>query len=192
VDFDGDGVVEPAAILDNFTGISSLTLSDRDGEGVVRAYFTADVDLPDAPRPAPIEVTPLSLEAAGLERALETRDRGDRAVLEGGFVLPVATATAVETAPGAGVRLAANYPNPFNPATKISFDLPRAMRVAVEILDAAGRHVDTLFAGELPEGGHTLTWSGVDGQGHAQASGLYLYRLRGDGWQQTRRMLLLK
>ncbi|MCB9514488.1 MAG: hypothetical protein H6694_09290 [Candidatus Latescibacteria bacterium] len=192
VDWDGDGVVDSTAVLTDFTGISSLTLGNRDGEGALRAYFTADVNLPDARQPIQLQTMPLPLDVAGLEQALESPERGDRAVLEGGFVLPLSMATAVETAPGAGVLLAANYPNPFNPATKISFSLPRAMRVTVEILDAAGRHVDTLFAGELPEGGHALTWNGADGQGRAQASGLYLYRLCGDGWQRTRRMLLLK
>jgi hypothetical protein len=44
VDFDGDGNVDPDAVVSSFTGISSLTLSDRDGLGKVNVYFTADVD----------------------------------------------------------------------------------------------------------------------------------------------------
>ena len=44
VDLDGDGFVEPTSILVDFTGISALTLSDRDLSGMVRAYFTADID----------------------------------------------------------------------------------------------------------------------------------------------------
>ena len=43
VDLDGDGLIDAGAVISSFTGISSLTLSDRD-QGVVRAYFTADVD----------------------------------------------------------------------------------------------------------------------------------------------------
>ena len=49
VDLDGDGVVEPTSILRNFTGISGLTLSDRDGTGAVRAYFVGDVDIYGTP-----------------------------------------------------------------------------------------------------------------------------------------------
>jgi len=45
VDWDGDGVIDEDAIVDGFTGISTLALSDRDGDGVVRAYFTADVSV---------------------------------------------------------------------------------------------------------------------------------------------------
>ena len=48
VDWNGDGVIDGGdggAVLDNFTGISSLTLSDRQADGTISAYFTADVDI---------------------------------------------------------------------------------------------------------------------------------------------------
>lgn len=44
VDFDGDGMLDPGTSLTDFTGIATLTLSDRDSMGRVNAYFTADVD----------------------------------------------------------------------------------------------------------------------------------------------------
>jgi hypothetical protein len=46
VDFDGDGVVDPGATLDNFTGISTLVVGDRGPTGIVSVYFTADVTVP--------------------------------------------------------------------------------------------------------------------------------------------------
>jgi len=45
VDLDGDGLVEPNSVLANFTGISALTISERDAAGDVRIYFTADIDV---------------------------------------------------------------------------------------------------------------------------------------------------
>lgn len=44
VDFDGDGMPDPGAVLADFTGISTLTVGDRNAQGQVDVYFTADVD----------------------------------------------------------------------------------------------------------------------------------------------------
>ena len=45
VDWDGDGIVDPGTAITNFTGTSSMTLSDRDGSNLASLYFTADVDI---------------------------------------------------------------------------------------------------------------------------------------------------
>jgi hypothetical protein len=89
-------------------------------------------------------------------------------------------------------RLGDNYPNPFNPSTKISFDLPVSGRVNLRIHDVRGRVVRTLAAEELPFGSHTLVWAGVDERGRAVPSGVYFYRLETPGFTATRKMLLLK
>jgi len=192
VDMDNDGVAEPTSILTDFTGISALTLSDRDAEGRVRFYFTADVTVPGAPRSLSVEILTADLDAAGLDVLPANREVPNRLVIEGGFGLEASTITGVDSAPAAGVRLGANYPNPFNPSTTIPFVLSRDGRVNLEVLDASGRRVATLFAGELPAGSHALTWAGVDDGGWPVASGVYLYRLRDEGESQARRMLLLK
>lgn len=189
VDFDGDGVVETTSILDNFTGISSLTMSDRDAEGNVKLYFTADVNVPGAPLPSSYEAL-TDLAAWGLEGPPEPR--GDRALLEGGFILPAATITSAESAPAAGHALGANYPNPFNPATRIDFTLGADSHVQLEVLTVDGRRVATLVDGPLAAGPHTATWRGLDDAGNAQPSGVYLYRLSAGDWVESRRMILLK
>jgi subtilisin-like proprotein convertase family protein len=90
------------------------------------------------------------------------------------------------------LALADNYPNPFNPATTIQFELPRALRVDLAVYDVSGRRLATLVSEQLPAGRHRINWLGQDDQGRAVASGTYFYRLHADGRTLTRKMLLLK
>ena len=68
------------------------------------------------------------------------------------------------------------YPNPFNPSTVISFELPAGGEVALEIFDITGRKVAALLQGERSAGYHQVTWNGRDSEGRQAASGAYLYR----------------
>lgn len=92
----------------------------------------------------------------------------------------------------AAFTLNGNYPNPFNPMTQISFNLPVAARTTVEVLDVRGRLVRTLHKGMLGEGPHELTWNGRDNAAQVVAAGLYLARLRTDGYEATVKMTLAK
>jgi subtilisin-like proprotein convertase family protein len=92
----------------------------------------------------------------------------------------------------AAVALTANVPNPFNPATRIEFALPRPSAVDLAIFDVGGRRIETLATGLWPAGRHQVVWQGRDANGDRVASGLYFYRLAVDGEMLTRRMLLLK
>ncbi|PID81519.1 hypothetical protein CSB20_02630, partial [bacterium DOLZORAL124_64_63] len=85
-----------------------------------------------------------------------------------------------------------NYPNPFNPMTKISFNLPAAARTTVEVLDVRGHLVRTLHTGVLAEGAHELSWNGRDDDNQVVAAGLYLARLRTEGYEATVKMTLAK
>jgi len=88
--------------------------------------------------------------------------------------------------------LSGNYPNPFNPATEISFDLPEPQRVELVIYAVDGRHVTTLKNEELLAGRHTVTWTGRDDAGERVASGIYFCRLRAGAFSQTLKMTLIK
>lgn len=104
------------------------------------------------------------------------------------------TASAVSsTVAPAGVTLAQNHPNPFNPTTTISYALARRGRVSLAIYDARGRHVRTLVDDVVSAAGaHDALWDGSDNNGVTVASGVYFYRLRVDGRSLTKRMVLLK
>jgi hypothetical protein len=79
------------------------------------------------------------------------------------------------------------HPNPFNPTTTLSFDLPNASDVHLEVFDVLGRRVAVLVEGQMPAGSHEVSWdaSGV-------ASGVYFARLSADGAAVSRKVVLLK
>jgi hypothetical protein len=83
--------------------------------------------------------------------------------------------------------LQANYPNPFNPSTRIEFSLPRDQHVSLRIFDVRGREVEKLVSGQLPAGNHTYQW---DASG--KADGVYLYQLQAGDFVTTRKMTLVK
>lgn len=98
---------------------------------------------------------------------------------------------AVAAAPGRS-RLLGATPNPFNPSTRIRFELARAGAVEITIHDARGRLVRRLAAPALSPGEHALSWDGRDARGTAQPSGVYLYEVRGTGWAASGRVTLAK
>lgn len=89
-------------------------------------------------------------------------------------------------------HLAQNYPNPFNPSTSIEFSLPVAGHVQVEVFNILGRRVRRLIDRDLPAGEHCIVFDARTDRGSSLATGIYFYRLTTDGFQDTRKMLLLK
>lgn len=83
-------------------------------------------------------------------------------------------------------------PNPFNPSTRIAFDLATAGPVRVEVFDVRGRSVRRLVAGSLPAGRHDVVWDGRDDAGNVVASGAYVARLVAEGTVVSRKMQLVK
>ncbi len=86
-----------------------------------------------------------------------------------------------------------NRPNPFNPHTTISFDLPQPARLKLRIYDVKGRLVKSFSNGELwREGKHSVTWDGRNDLGQDVGSGVYLYRLTAGDTDETRKMILVR
>ncbi|MCH8327280.1 MAG: T9SS type A sorting domain-containing protein [Candidatus Marinimicrobia bacterium] len=85
-----------------------------------------------------------------------------------------------------------NYPNPFNPVTTFSFDLPEQTIVEVTIWNLLGQEIRTLHRGALPAGTHEVTFDGRDNSGASVPSGVYFYRLRTPKNVATKKMMLLK
>jgi hypothetical protein len=102
------------------------------------------------------------------------------------------TVSAPDVAPAAPALLLGAAPNPFNPATEVRFELPRAGQVTLDIFDSRGRHVRRLLDGDLPAGLHRPLWRGRDDAGHRLASGVYHARLVAGGFVQTRALTLVK
>jgi hypothetical protein len=85
-----------------------------------------------------------------------------------------------------------NYPNPFNPTTEISFRLPDASDVSLDVFNITGQVVTTLVDGNLEAGEHTVVWDGRDAAGSLTASGVYFYRVQAGEYSDVRKMVLLK
>ena len=88
--------------------------------------------------------------------------------------------------------LAQNFPNPFNPTTRISFGLAAPADVSLRIYDAAGRLVCALVEEARLAGNYAELWDGRDARGAAVASGIYFYRLQAGAFSETRKMALLR
>ncbi|MCK4655112.1 MAG: T9SS type A sorting domain-containing protein, partial [Candidatus Cloacimonetes bacterium] len=85
-----------------------------------------------------------------------------------------------------------NYPNPFNPETTISFDLPQDSKVKITIYNIKGQKIKTLLAGNLAKGTHSVVWNGKDSNNKAVSSGIYFYKLSTGKEKAMKKMLLLK
>ncbi len=90
------------------------------------------------------------------------------------------------------LRLNQNVPNPFNPATLISYDLRSQQAVRLDIFDMSGQLVRHLVSETQAAGSYSTLWNGADDHGGAVASGLYLYRLSAGEHQESRRMTLVR
>jgi hypothetical protein len=80
-----------------------------------------------------------------------------------------------------------NYPNPFNPVTKISFSLPKSTFVKLVVYDILGKRIKVLVNEYMQKGTYDKIFDGS-----ALASGIYFYRLETNDYVKTSRMLLLK
>ncbi|MEJ2637055.1 MAG: S8 family serine peptidase [Calditrichia bacterium] len=89
-------------------------------------------------------------------------------------------------------RLYPNWPNPFNPTTTISFDLPGESAVSVVIYDITGKQIKSLASRRYSGGNHQIQWDGRDDAGNPVASGIYIYRLLAGEYVQSRKMMLMK
>ncbi len=86
-----------------------------------------------------------------------------------------------------------NFPNPFNPHTSVSFQMPSSGTADVRVYDAAGRLVRTLLAGdERDAGSHQVVWDGRDDAGRGVAAGVYFSRIIAGGREASAKMVLLK
>lgn len=84
-----------------------------------------------------------------------------------------------------------NYPNPFNPATTIKFDMPSAGNMSLKIFNLLGQEIKTLIDTKMQAGRHAITWDGTDNLGRNVSSGVYLYQMKTENFQKTRKMILL-
>jgi hypothetical protein len=83
--------------------------------------------------------------------------------------------------------LSPNYPNPFNPQTKISFSVPKESFITLKVYDVLGREVATLVQDTKQQGEYTVTWNADN-----VPSGVYFYKLLAGDFVETKKMVLMK
>jgi formylglycine-generating enzyme required for sulfatase activity len=198
-DVNRDGVVDifDLVLVGNALGTAGIGISaDVDGNGLVdvfdlvivaksiEAETSAAPQLPVVRQPIP--VTDWLVEAQAANDGSAGFQQGI-AFLENLLMLIIPE----------GTKLFPNYPNPFNPETWIPYQLSEASSVTMTIYDTLGNVAKRLELGYQPKGvyrtpNRAAHWDGVDKAGEPVASGVYFVQLRTKGYQQTRRMVLLK
>lgn len=88
--------------------------------------------------------------------------------------------------------LSQNFPNPFNAVTAITYGLPYACHVKLQVFNILGQRVRTLI-NELEKPGYKqVYWDGKDGFDNPVASGIYFYKIKTEDFAETRKMVLMK
>ena len=180
---DVDGDLDLDIVTSNFTG-ANFTLYENDGTGV----FINRNDLPS--------------NLAGSCAVFHDRDNDGDMDMTGIderqdlLILftnnPVTDVNEQENFPSEYV-LFQNFPNPFNPSTKIKFTIPVTLSgvegsiVTLKIFDVLGNEITTLVNEEKPAGEYEIEF---DGKG--LSSGMYFYTLNAGNYSETRKMILLK
>tara|TARA_B100000700_G_C14960956_1_gene816426 strand:- start:129 stop:1493 length:1365 start_codon:yes stop_codon:yes gene_type:complete len=85
-----------------------------------------------------------------------------------------------------------NYPNPFNPVTKLRYTIPKNSLVSIIIYDMLGRQVKTLVNQTQDAGYASVIWDATNDYGKPVSAGIYLYQIQTGEYIQTKKMVLLK
>jgi endo-1,4-beta-xylanase len=110
----------------------------------------------------------------------------------------ITTASSIDNDPvlPSNFTLLQNFPNPFNPVTKISYQLQQAGQVKLEVYDILGHKVKTLVNYRQSAGFHQVYWNALDELDHFVSAGVYVYRLQvktaGNVYSGSKKMLLVK
>ena len=88
--------------------------------------------------------------------------------------------------------LHSNYPNPFNPTTKISYSLSSVSDVSLSIYNIRGELVNELTSGLHQVGTHSVQWDGRNSLGEKVSTGVYIYSLSTPNGVLNKRLVLLK
>jgi hypothetical protein len=94
--------------------------------------------------------------------------------------------------PPAATALVGIHPNPFNPETRVTFDLAGSQQVKLAVYDLKGNLVRTLVDESRPAGRHEVVWNGRDANDRQVASGVYMARLVAGGVSQMQKMIMVK
>ena len=198
------GIDNALVVTNGLTCVGALWLGDVPARQA-RAF---DSTLPALPLPAPDGAT-----SAPAESYLLTLTGAESRASRGNFAVALiaapdlaeweraarsaqdqyaAMASGVQDVRPAAFELLGNYPNPFNPATKIRYALDRDLHVKVEIFNLLGRRVRTLWNALQGPGVYEMAWNAEDDRGRALSSGVYFLRITAGDQARNCKMTLLR
>ena len=105
---------------------------------------------------------------------------------------PIVSGTDKVTPFSPAALLHANYPNPFNPMTTISFEMIRSGAVTIDIFNIRGQKIRSLVSGMYTTGSHSVVWNGLSDNGQSVSSGVYFYQMTTGEYNTVKRMVLMK
>ncbi len=88
--------------------------------------------------------------------------------------------------------LLGNFPNPFNPTTSVSYQLPQTAEVEIVVYNTLGERITSLVNAVQTAGTYRVIWNGLNSNNQHVASGVYMYRMRTGSFTCTKKMLLAK
>ncbi|MDD3049565.1 MAG: carboxypeptidase regulatory-like domain-containing protein [Candidatus Cloacimonetes bacterium] len=106
--------------------------------------------------------------------------------------IEVPTSTTNNNPTPAATELVGNYPNPFNPKTKISYRMKENGHVKIEVYNLRGQKVTTLVDEFKEANEYTIEWNGTDSNDNKVSSGIYLFSMQTGKYTSTKKMVLLK
>ncbi len=170
------------------------------GDGVIELHYLA-IDDVDATK----NYSTVGIESAdqnsGVQYVFNNRYAPGASALNGGLAIRFTTEAPAHYVPSLAVdeivpsgefRLLPAFPNPFNPSTRIQFNLPATERISVAIYDLRGREIVKLADRRFTGGRHILTWHGLDRYDRPVASGTYFAVVSHRGGRSVSKLLLLK
>ena len=89
-------------------------------------------------------------------------------------------------------KLNANYPNPFNPSTTITYDVASAGDVTLSVYNMKGQEINVLAQGYHSVDSYSVVWNGTDVNGLEMPAGIYIYKLVADGFIKSSKMSFVK
>lgn len=104
---------------------------------------------------------------------------------------PAATTSVAEELAPKEFSLSQNFPNPFNPSTVISYQIPATNHVSLKVYDAIGNEVATLVNSNQTAGNYSVSLNSNNGK-TSLASGVYFYRLEAGTFVSTKKLILMK
>lgn len=104
------------------------------------------------------------------------------------------TGTAVDDQPNIPLTTALhrNYPNPFNPATTIQYDLAHPGQVKIQVYNVMGQVIRTLVDANKPAGRYSVSWDGRNDTGRLVGTGTYFLKMQAEEYQKVHKMLFVK